>query len=279
MFYFLFLLALVNAGKTLQPIVNANQTSNVVEPKSILDKVVGDPKQFVAEMLNLDPTALRTIISLLEDLLTTSEERETSLNDAVSNADNAVSDAANRVADADDVLTDKKQGVADATAHLTTTQQEAAAAIEEAQAELAAAQQAESEAQGGLDAAKEDHSARVGDKEGAEANLAGEIQGLNHEQQVLRDVIAILEDLHGKNICQDVTIGPQGGNGGSKEVTLPGVLTFCSSEPVNEQDPNWNDAFRVEKTSVVGRVNIIRTDAGTAWGQDLVLSCCPALHE
>jgi hypothetical protein len=201
MFYFLFLLALVNAGKTLQPVVSvaiANKTA-VVKPKSILDKVIGDPKQFVAEIQNLDPTALRTIITLLEDLLTTSEEREDTLNNAVSDADSAVSDASNGVADAEDVLTGKQQGVTDAEAHLKTTQEEAAAAVEAAEAALATAQQAETEAQGSLNDAKADHTQKVDDKTEAEDNLAGELDGLNHEQEVLREVIAILENLHSTN--------------------------------------------------------------------------------
>jgi predicted nucleic acid-binding Zn-ribbon protein len=196
-------LALVNAGKTLQPVAPvaiANKTANVVKPKSILDKVIGDPKQFVAEIQNLDPTALRTIITLLEDLLTTSEEREDALNNAVSDADNAVSDAANGVADAEDVLTGKQQGVADAEAHLTTTQEQAAAAVEAAEAALAAAQQAETEAQGSLNDAKADHTQKVDAKSDAEDSLAGEVDGLNHEQQVLREVIAILENLHSANL-------------------------------------------------------------------------------
>jgi predicted nucleic acid-binding Zn-ribbon protein len=170
-----------------------------VKPKSILDKVIGDPKQFVAEIQNLDPTALRTIITLLEDLLTTSEEREDTLNNAVSDADSAVSDASNGVADAEDVLTGKQQGVTDAEAHLKTTQEEAAAAVEAAEAALATAQQAETEAQGSLNDAKADHTQKVDDKTEAEDNLAGELDGLNHEQEVLREVIAILENLHSKN--------------------------------------------------------------------------------
>jgi len=199
MLYFLFLLALVNASKTLQPVIAIGNTTSAMKPKSILDKVIADPKKFIAEIQNVDPTALRTIITLLEDLLTTSQEREDALNNAVSDASSAVSDSANGVADAEDVLTGKQGAVSDAQDNLETTQAEAQAAIEAAQAALASAQQEEADAQGSLDDAKNDHTEKVAAREEAEANRGGEVDGLNHEQEVLREVIAILEGLHRNN--------------------------------------------------------------------------------
>jgi hypothetical protein len=200
MFYFLFLLAFVASSKTLQPVPPVKIANKTAKHKTILDKVVENPQLFISEVQNLDPTALRTIISLLEDLLTTSEARETTLNDAVSDADSAVTDASNVVADAEDVLTGKQGDVTNAEGHLKTTQEEAAAAIEAAEAALATAEQEEADAQGSLDDAKADHTQKVADKEEAESNRGGEIDALNHEQQVIREVIAILEGLHAENL-------------------------------------------------------------------------------
>jgi len=343
-------IALQPAAIANKTVAIAKKTTDVLKPKSILEKVIADPKEFVAEIQNLDPTALRTIITLLEDLLTTSEERETTLNDAVSDADNAVTDAANGVADAEDVLTGAQQVVADAEAHLSTTQAQAAAAIEAAEAALAHAEQEEGDAQNTLDDAKADHSQKVADREEAESNRGGELDGLNHEQQVLREVIAILEGLHRKNVpeftcspgqgasgsgvhagsdntlegctafcrgkagcvgfdftteaagnacrtydsrgnsrtdggshnrqwcaqtCSDVLIGDNSGNGNTKVVTLPSGLVRCDNTPVNVQEPQWGDTFVVEKVpGSVGTIKVVRTDASTAWGQQLELDCC-----
>jgi len=171
-----------------------NQSQNL---KSLLDNVVLDPKKFVAEVAKLDPVALNTIIVLLRELLTTSEQRETTLNGNIDDANTALNGASTAVANAETDLDAAKAAVADAKADLEEVERQAAADIAAAETALAEAQQAKGNRQGELDDAKEHHQNKVQEKTDAEDALSGETDSLVHEQKVLREVIAILEGLHG----------------------------------------------------------------------------------
>lgn len=111
----------------------------------------------------------------------------------------------------------------------------------------------------------------------AEGHLATETTRLNEEKATLERVLELLDVLLPGGSCQDVLIGNNDQGGGVQVHELPTGLTTCDNVAQNVQQPNWNDAFVVEKVpGSVGTVKIVRTDANTAWGQQLVLSCCTA---
>lgn len=122
-----------------------------------MEKVMADPKKFVAEVSDVDPTALAEIITLLEGLLTTSTNEEQDLQDK------ADEETAKAVQTAEEVLV--------------------------TQAALEAAEQAHT-------AAVDAHDAQEIAKDIAVAEHADQSVGLDDEQQVLRDVIDMLKGLH-----------------------------------------------------------------------------------
>lgn len=122
-----------------------------------MEKIMLDPKKFVAEVSDVDPTALAEIISLLEGLLTTSTNEEQDLQDK------ADEETAKAVQTAEVVLV--------------------------TQAALEAAEQAHT-------AAVDAHDAQEIAKDIAVAEHADQSVGLDDEQQVLRDVIDMLNGLH-----------------------------------------------------------------------------------
>merc|ERR1712083_112517 len=129
-----------------------------------LESILGqNPKEFVAEMSKADPSAIQNIIDLLEALKATNEA--------------AVSDILQKFDDTEQALgVASAQVVADEEALAIAQSDEASAelALTEAETSESSAQNAETEAQDVYD---------------------GEIDTLNNEQQVLRDVIGLLENL------------------------------------------------------------------------------------
>jgi hypothetical protein len=149
-FFLLFLVCGSNALNALVPV-------NVTKPTNLMEKVMADPKKFVAEVSNVDPAALAEIISLLEGLLTTSTNQEQDLQDK------ADEETAKAVQTAEEVLV--------------------------TQAAVEAAQQAHT-------AAVNAHDTQEIAKDIAVAEHADQSVGLDAEQKVLRDVIDMLNGLH-----------------------------------------------------------------------------------
>jgi len=129
-----------------------------------LESILGqNPKEFVAEMSKADPSAIQNIIDLLEALKATNEA--------------AVSDILQKFDDTEQAL-----GVASAQV----------VADEDA---LAIAQSDEASAELALTEAETAESSAQNAKTEAQDVYNGEIDTLNNEQQVLRDVIGLLENL------------------------------------------------------------------------------------
>merc|ERR1719150_900346 len=172
---------------------------------NVLAEIRSNPQKFISEVQNLDPVALRHIINLLEDLLANSEAREAHLDADLENKKAALSGADGDVVDAEDVLDDANQAVADAQ----TVVGEKEDLVTQAEGAVAAAQGVLGEKQGDVTAAESDlaakkevHKTKKAEKEASEEAHNAEVPDLNDEQSVLRDVIAILEDLHGRQGSQ-----------------------------------------------------------------------------
>jgi hypothetical protein len=154
----LFLFFLVCASS--MPLMPANQT---VPSSNLMKQIMADPKKFVAEVANVDPAELANIISLLEALLETSEGQEQALVDKVEE------ETAKALQTAEDLAN-------------------AAQKVEDAQAALELANQEHS-------AANDAHNAQEQAKELAEQEHTDATGGFSDEQQVIRDVIAMLKGI------------------------------------------------------------------------------------
>jgi len=161
----LFLFFLVAESTLLGSLVPSNAT---LPSKNLMKQIMADPKKFVAEVSKVDPGELQNIITLLEGLLETSEGQEQALVDKV----NAETQAALESAE---VLTN------------------AASAVEDAQAALALREQEHQ-------AASDAHDAQEGLKAAAEQEFADLSVGLDGEQEVIRQVIAMLQGLQGGSL-------------------------------------------------------------------------------
>jgi len=151
------------------------------DPPDLLSSIESNPKEFVAQMQQLDPTALKNVITLLEDLLSTSEAREAQLIAELDDASTALGAAAQVVVEKEDSKNSADQAVID-------TQEAADQAVANAQQVAATASTA-------LDNARSHHADKQTVKDAAQTAHDDELPGLNNEQQVLRDVIAMLNGL------------------------------------------------------------------------------------
>jgi len=147
----------------------------------LLLSLKSNPKEFVAQMEQLDPVALTNVITLLEDLLSTSEAREAQLIDELDDASTALGAAAQDVVEKENSKNSADQAVID-------TQEAADQAV-------ANAQQVADTASTDLDNARSHHAAKQTVWNAAQTAHDHELPGLNNEQQVLRDVIAMLKGL------------------------------------------------------------------------------------
>jgi hypothetical protein len=219
----LFLLLVQANCSMLEPVKGEHMTNS-----TLMGGILSDPKKFVEEMANLDPTAVQTIISLLHGLLEGSKTSEeglvTALSTLTGEADQlalAVVAAEDAVTAADDVLTAAKDAVTVAEGIKSNKQ-----------AVLAAAQTA--------------HTAKVTEKALAQEEHDKQILGLNNEQQVLIDVIQMLGRLDDqRQRCADRENYEVGdGNGGSDfaERRLADVDTLqeCLDLIVADGDANAN---------------------------------------
>jgi len=134
------------------------------------EKYKANPNAFISEMSKADPLVLKQIISLLEGLLTTSEDREGELVDNLDQKQTALDDANGRLVAAQTVLS-----------QATAAQAAADAAVIAANDDLAAKHAEQGVAQTERDDAQQQHDS--------------EIDSLNDEQAVLRQVIDILQNL------------------------------------------------------------------------------------
>jgi len=144
-----------------------------IKQMSLLEKFKADPKAFVSQLSEADPQVLRQILTLLDGLLTTSENREGELVDNLNQKQSALNDANGRVVAAQGVL---DQALLDQTA--------ADAAVIAATADVAAQTVEQNQAIIERDDAQQEHDS--------------EIDSLNDEQAVLRQVIDILTNLLGQ---------------------------------------------------------------------------------
>merc|ERR1719273_2410643 len=181
--------------------ITNEDTSNM----NFLAEIKSNPQKFISEVQNLDPVALRHIINLLQNLLDASNAREAELDADLETKKAALSGADGDVVDAEDVLDDANQAVADAQ----TVVSEKEDLVTQAEGAVAAAQGVLGEKQGEATASESDlvqkkevHKAKKAAKEASEEAHNAEVPDLNDEQQTLVDVIAILEDLHGRQGSQ-----------------------------------------------------------------------------
>jgi len=173
----LFLFFVVAESALLGSLVPTNHTST-----GLLKTIMADPKKFVAEVSKVDPGELANIISLLEALLETSENQEQDLVDHVADESQKALQSAEVLADAQTAV-DGAQGD-----------------VEDAQAALALREQEHQ-------AASDAHDAQEGAKALAEQELADLEGGLNSEQEVIRQVIAMLQGLQSSNCVEVVGDG------------------------------------------------------------------------
>merc|ERR1711994_683930 len=198
-FYFFFFL--VAESTLLGSLVPSNAT---LPSKSLMKQIMADPKKFVAEVSKVDPTELQNIITLLEGLLETSEAQEQDLV-------NKVDDETTKTLQSAEVAQVAQAAVEDAQADV----EHAQAAVEDAQAALALKEQEHQAAQAALalkeqehQAASDAHDAQEGAKAVAEQELADLEGGLNSEQEVIRQVIEMLQELQGSAPTQAPTTAP-----------------------------------------------------------------------
>merc|ERR1711994_60743 len=156
--------------------------------KSSVTQIIKNPKKFIAEMSKADPGAVQNIIDMLEQLIADNENTVSAILQHVDDTAQALNDASAQVV-ADEAALGSAQGD-EASAEL---------ALSEAETAEASAETAKTEAQGVYD---------------------GEIDTLNNEQQVLREVIALLESLLSGSsaACSDPAHYIAGdGSGGSEQ--------------------------------------------------------------
>jgi len=162
----LFLFFLVAESTLLGSLAPSNAT---LPTKDLMKQIMADPKKFVAEVSKVDPGELQNIITLLEGLLETSEGQEQDLVDRVDAETQAALESA-------EVLLN------------------AASAVEDAQAALALREQEHQ-------AASDAHDDQEDKKTAAEQEFADLSVGLDSEQEVIRQVIAMLQGLQPQQPC------------------------------------------------------------------------------
>lgn len=159
---------------------------------SFLDTIKVDPKKFVSETQKLDPESVRNIVSLLEELLKSSKDRESDLRDFLDKAIAGVDDAQVQVDDAAAGVLGAETGLMNA------------------QAAQTAAQESLDTKQGELQVANANLEAKVEVKDNAQMAHDSEIDSLNEEQNVLQQVIDMLNGLPSNDVPQWEVVGVSG---------------------------------------------------------------------
>merc|ERR1712165_691923 len=132
---------------------------NSFKGRDFLSEIKSNPKKFMSEAQKLDPGSVAEVISLLEALLESSRTRENDLLTDMNNKQEALDNSNNALISAED-------------------------ALDQANAALANEQ-----------AARDDHTAKTDEHGAAEQLYNDEIGGLDDEQQVLEQVIAMMQGL------------------------------------------------------------------------------------
>merc|ERR1719150_493609 len=160
-------------AKAKTPIAEAHEAKPDLSHLSMLQKFKHDPKYFVSQMSEADPRTLRTILGLLNDMLTTSEDRELHLHGNWDTAQNELDVANADVIAAEGVLSGAVQDQTDADTTLAA-----------ADADLIAKRDVQTVAQT--------------EKDDAQTAYDDAIDSLDDEQAVLQNVISILSELLAK---------------------------------------------------------------------------------
>jgi len=143
---------------------------NSFKGRDFLSEIKTNPKKFMSEAQNLDPASVAEVISLLEALLESSRTRENDLLTDMNNKQEALDNSNNALISAED-------------------------ALDQANAALANAETAQANAAANEQAARDDHTAKTDEHGAAEQLYNDEIGGLDDEQQVLEQVIAMMQGL------------------------------------------------------------------------------------
>jgi hypothetical protein len=218
-----------------QPIVGqGKRTTN--SSNSVLMQFRNNPAAFISAMSKADPNTLREVLSLLNQLLTTSQEREDELIDFLNQKIAELGSADDAVASAQGVLDDAVAAQAVAEHNLRTSQ----ANVASAEADLANKVDVQNNKQT--------------EKNDAQANHDASIDTLNDEQAVLTQVIEILTDLLGRQPVhhdQDLFLDHNGVKYYKVQVTgamsSANILTTCVDVGLTplcsgQSDCNYNDA-------------------------------------
>jgi len=183
-----------------------------------------DPKKFVAEVAEVDPAALSNIITLLEGLLTTSQDTEADLI-------NKVNDETQKSLQTAEHVMDAERALEDAEALQTTAEQN----LENAKAVVQTKQQQ-------LAQRKQDHDDQKARQDLAQKEHDDVIDSLNNEQQVLIDVIRMLKELHESQNAEEsgftVTLLMCNGNCNKAQ-----ARTLCESSGLALAAPNTRDEW------------------------------------
>jgi hypothetical protein len=165
----LFLLLVQADCSMLEPVKGEHMKNS-----TLMGGMLSDPKKFVEEVANLDPTAVKTIISSLHGLLEASETSESDLVTALNTKTAEAILTAEAVAAADGEVTVAEGALTAARDAVTVAE----GILTDKQAVHVAAQAA--------------HTAKLAEKTLAQDEHDKQILGLDNEQDVLRDVIQML---------------------------------------------------------------------------------------
>jgi hypothetical protein len=180
---------------------------NKTKHNDLLTEIKSNPQQFISEVQNLDPVAVRNIIALLADVLEKSEEREKVLVDDLANKNSALSDANDDAINAQGVLINGEQAV-----------EEQLIVVRQRKDSLDEANRVLDDKTYDVDVARDDlrkkidvHELKKAEKEASKKAHDDEIPDLNGEQEILRDVMDMLQGLHDKEAAKRYIIGPKTG--------------------------------------------------------------------
>jgi len=214
--------------------------------KADLAEIIKNPKKFIAEMSKADPDAVQSIIDMLEQLIADNENTVSAILQHVDDTAQALNAASAQVVADEDAL-GSAQGD-EASAEL---------ALSEAETAEASAETARNEAQGVYD---------------------GEIDTLSNEQQVLREVIAMLESLLSGSsaACSDPAQYIAGDGSGGTEQNLGQVTSVqqCVDLIAAADIPNangvtvsWNvlDGVQGHCFVEIGMTGIHPLPGGNSW--------------
>lgn len=214
-------------------IFNAGSLSILQPAKqmSLLEKLKADPEAFVSEMSEADPLIVEQVLALLNGLLETSETREGVLVDHLDKKKKALDDANARVVAAQAVVAQavKDQQAANAAVA------GADAAVTAANLDLTTQQTAQAQAQT--------------EKNDSQKGHDNEINGLNDDQSILRQVIELLTQFLTSSPTQSPTASPTTQSPTASPTIQPPTMqsqTVCSTDNGPDDSDGWKLVRRVK---------------------------------